>query len=66
MERPGADVFDARNGFKGMAIRVDPSSRVVGIIRDWASSDGLQAALRQPERVLGCRAGLLWGVAAAW
>ena len=28
-------------------------SRAVGILRDWESKNGLQAALRQPERVLG-------------
>ena len=39
--------------FKKMAIRVDPSSRAVGIVLDCASQDGLQAALQQPERALG-------------
>ena len=34
---------------KRMAMRVDPSSRTVGVIRDWASQDGLQAAFWADE-----------------
>ena len=52
--------------FKGVAIRADTGSRTVGTIRDWASPHGLQAALRQPECVLGWKVVLLCGVAAAW
>ena len=39
--------------FNRMAMRFDPSSRTAGIIHDWAFQDGLQAALRQPEHILG-------------
>ena len=53
MELPGTAVFDARQGFRSLAIRADPGSRAVGIVRDWPSQDGRQAALWQPERVLG-------------
>ena len=49
-----------------MAIRADTGSRAVGIARDWASHDGLQAALLHPDRVLGLKVGLLCGVAAAF
>ena len=66
MELPGAVVFDARHIFYGLAIRADTGSRAASIIRDWASQDGLQAALRQPGRALGRRVELLFGVAAAW
>ena len=50
MKLPEAAVFDAHRGFLG----------------DWASQDGFQAALRQPESVLGLIGEVLCGVAVAW
>ena len=52
--------------FSRVAMLVDPGSRAVGIIRDLASRDEFQAALRQPKRVLGRGVELLCGVAEAW
>ena len=63
---PGAVVFDGRHDFYRAAISAESGSRAVGIIRDLASQDELQAALLHPGRLMGWGVELLCGVAAAW